>query len=347
MKEIRTALLSYGMSGKIFHAPFIDFHPGFVLSGAWERSKKNIQNDYPLVNTYNSLDELLADDVELVVVNTPVDTHFHYAKRILESGIHVIVEKAFTTTVQEAVTLRKIAVAQGLKLSVFHNRRWDSDFLTVKDVVGKHLCGEIVEAEIRFDRYNPNISAKDWKESQNAGAGILKDLGSHLIDQAIVLFGYPEAVFADIRIVRENSVVDDQIEIILYYPGSRVKLHAGNFNREVLPAYVMQGRRGSFFKPRADVQDAAIRAGIKPNLVDWGTESESDSGILHTSIDGIIVRKTVPTLPGNYHWFYEGVYKAIRMNMTEPVTADEGIRVMQIIEAAIKSSINCEVVTIS
>ena len=338
MKKIKTALLSYGMSGKVFHAPFLTLHSGFELIGAWERSKHLIQQDYPEVESFASLEDVLASDAELIVVNTPVDTHYEYAKKVLESGKHALVEKAFTTTAAEAENLRTLALDRGLKLTVYQNRRWDSDLKTVKAVLDEGVLGDIVEAEIRFDRYNPLLSPKAWKEGANAGAGVLKDLGPHIIDQALYLFGFPEAVFADIRTLRENSVVDDNIDILLYYPDKRVRLHGGFFNKEQQPGFMLQGRNGSFFKPRADVQEDTLKTGAKPNLEDWGTEPEEKAGLLHAVVNGETVRKTVPTLKGNYYGLFDGVYKAIREGATEPVTAEDGLRVMQIIDAAIKSS---------
>jgi predicted dehydrogenase len=346
MGKIKTALLSYGMSGKVFHAPFLTLHPGFELTGAWERSKHLIQQDYPEVKSYASLEELLADDAELVVVNTPVDTHYEYAKKVLAAGKHALVEKAFTTTAAEAEELGRIAREKGLTLTVYQNRRWDSDLKTVKNILDKGILGEIVEAEIRFDRYNPNLSPKAWKEGANAGAGVLKDLGPHIIDQALYLFGYPEAVFADIRTLRENSQVDDNIDIVLYYADKRVRLHAGFFNKEQQPGFMLQGRNGSFFKPRADVQEDTLKTGAKPNLDDWGTEPEDKAGTLHAVVNGETIRKTMPTLQGNYYGLFEGVYNAIREGATEPVTAEDGLRVMQIIDAAIKSSEQRQVITL-
>jgi scyllo-inositol 2-dehydrogenase (NADP+) len=345
-KKIRTALLSYGMSGKVFHAPFLSLHPGFELAGAWERSKHLIQNDYPEVHSYPSLEALLADDVELVVVNTPVDTHYEYAKKVLEAGKHALVEKAFTTTAAEAESLRQLAAEKGLTLTVYQNRRWDSDFKTVKSILDQNILGDIVEAEIRFDRYNPLLSAKAWKEAANPGAGVLKDLGPHIIDQALCLFGYPEAVFADIRTLREHSQVDDNIDILLYYPDKRVRLHAGFFNKEQQPAYMLQGRNGSFFKSRADVQEDVLKTGAKPNLSDWGTEPDDKAGLLNVATDGDSLRKTVPTLQGNYIGIFDGVYKAIREGAPEPVTAEDGVKVMKIIDAALKSSEQRKVITL-
>ena len=344
MQKIKTALLSYGMSGKVFHAPFLNFHPGFELLGSWERSKKLIHQDFPSVKSYSTLEDLLEDDVDLVIVNTPVETHYEYAKQVLLAGKHAIVEKAFTTTVAQAEELAVIAKEKGLKLAVFQNRRWDSDFKTVQKIITDNMLGEIVEAEFHFDRYNPILSPKQHKETANSGAGILKDLGPHLIDQALCLFGLPQSVFADIRITREHSLVDDYIDILLYYSNFRVRLKAGFFIREAIPAFVVHGKKGSFLKPRGDVQEDELKLGNKPNLETWGTESIEKRGLLHTEINGEIIKEYIPTLQGNYYDFFDGVYHSITNDATEPVTAQEGVHVMQIIEAAIQSSAQKKVI---
>jgi len=340
MQIIKTALLSYGMSGKVFHAPFLEIHPGFKLLGSWERSKKLIQHDYPNTISYPSLEAILQDEsIDLVVVNTPVETHFEYAKKVLLAGKHALVEKAFTTTVAEAEELAVLAKEKNLKLSVFQNRRWDSDFKTLKKIITDNVLGQIVEAEFHFDRYNPNLSPKQHKESANPGAGILKDLGPHLIDQALFLFGLPNAVFADIRIIREHSLVDDYLDILLYYPDFRVRLKAGFFVREAIPSYVVHGKKGSFLKPRGDVQEDNLKLGMKPNLTTWGTESEENQGILHTETNGEIIREKVSTLQGNYYDFFDGLYESICNDTIEPVTAQDGVNVMMIIEAALRSNL--------
>jgi scyllo-inositol 2-dehydrogenase (NADP+) len=338
MHSIKTALLSYGMSGKVFHAPFLELHPGFELTGSWERSKQLIQQDYPLVKSYKSLDEILQSDAELVIVNTPVATHFDYAKQVLLAGKHALVEKAFTTTAAEAEELDAIAKEKGLKLCVFQNRRWDSDLKTVKQVLDDNLLGDIVEAEFRFDRYNPQLSPKVHKETANPGAGVLKDLGPHLIDQALYLFGFPDAVFADIRTIREHSVVDDGIDILMYYPHMRVRIRGGFFFREPVPAYALHGRKGSFLKSRGDVQEDELKAGRKPNFHNWGVEKPGNEGILHTEKDGDIFRGHIPTLPGNYYDLFDGLHKAIIEDKEVPVSAQDGIRTMKIIDAAQQSS---------
>ncbi len=338
MQKIKTALFSYGMSGKVFHAPFISVHPGFELTGSWERSQKLIQNDYPNTKSYTSLDELLNDDIDLVIVNTPVETHFEYAKKALLAGKHVLVEKAFTTTSAEAEELKKLAESKNLKLAVFQNRRWDSDFKTVRNIFLKNILGELVEAEFHYDRYNPDLSPKQHKETANAGAGILKDLGPHIIDQALYLFGFPNALFADVRITRNNSVVDDYFDILLYYETLRVRLKASFFVRELAPSYILHGKKGSFLKQRGDVQEDALKLGEKPNSKDWGKEPISKEGMLHTQTSVTVIQEHVSTLDGNYMDFYDALYDSILHDKPEPVTAEDGFKTMKIIEAAIESS---------
>ncbi|WP_297333851.1 Gfo/Idh/MocA family oxidoreductase [Flavobacterium sp.] len=335
MQKIKTALLSYGMSGKVFHGPFLHLHKGFELTGAWERSRKNIQNDYPGVKSYNSLDELLDDDVQLVVVNTPVATHYQYTKMALKAGKHVLVEKAFTTNAAEAEELEALAKDKGVKLTVYQNRRWDSDFLTVKKILEQGILGDIVEAEIHFDRYNPALSPKAHKETGEPGAGILWDLGSHIIDQALQLFGFPQAVFSDIRVTRTGSKIGDCFDILVYYPDKRVRLKAGFFMREPVPAYILHGTKGSFLKHRADVQEDELKAGRQPNEEGWGTEPADKEGVLHTEINNEVIRKNIPTEKGNYFSLFNGLHNAIINNTEEPVTAAQGVAVMKIIDAAV------------
>jgi len=339
MTRINTALLSYGMSGQIFHAPFINVHPGFSLLGCWERSAKNIQQQFPQVKSYESLASVLADNqVDLVVVNTPTSTHFDYAREALLAGKHVVVEKAFTTTTNEAVELKRIAEKNGLKLAVFQNRRWDSDFCTVKEVLERGLLGDVIEANFGFLRYAPALSPKAHKEMPSAGAGILKDLGPHVIDQANCLFGMPNSVFADIAVTRPGSQVDDYFSLWLYYGQCRVLLKGGYFFREPGASYILHGTKGSFSKSRADVQEDQLKAGIKPDAPDYGIEPESEQGLLHTELNGSIIRENIPTSPGNYMQYYEGAYQSIVHDQCAPVSAQDGINVMRIIDAALESA---------
>jgi predicted dehydrogenase len=339
MPAIKTAILSFGMSGRVFHAPFIALNPGFELAGIWERTKSESLGFYPDIKIYRSLDEILNDEsIELVIVNTPTNTHYEYSKKVLLAGKHAVVEKAFTTSIAEAIELEELARSVNKKISVYQNRRWDSDFKTVRKIIEEGWLGNIVEAEIHYDRYRVALSAKLHKEIPGPGAGVLNDLGPHLVDQAICLFGMPLAVYADIRITRPNSLVDDYFELLLNYSDKVVRLKASCLVREPFPSYIIHGLKGSFHKSRTDVQETALLANQKPNLPNWGVEPIEERGYLHTEKDGNIIREKVPTEIGNYGTYYALVEKAIRENKEMPVTAQEGIQVMKIIEAAFKSS---------
>ncbi len=339
MHTIKTALLSYGMSGKVFHAPFIAAHPGFQLAGAWERSHKNIQQDYPDAISYPTLEAVLADEtIELVIVNTPNNTHFEYATKVLLANKHVVVEKAFTTTAAEGEALKALAEKQHKKITVYQNRRFDSDTRTVEKVIAQNLLGKIVEAEFHYDRFKPIVGPKVHKETPGPGAGLLMDLGPHLIDEALHIFGMPQALFADIRITRPLSRVDDWFDILLYYPALTVRLKASGFVREAIPANVVHGTKGSFIKTRGDIQEADLLAGKKPGGSDWGIEPESEQGLLHTERDGEVIKEHITSSKGNYGDYYEGVYQALTTDQPMPVSADEGIRTIVIIEAAVKSN---------
>ncbi len=345
MKPINTAICSFGMSGWVFHAPFISTHPGFNFYAVWERTKNLAQEKYPAVKVYRTLEEMLAEEaVELVIVNTPNNTHYSYTKQALLAGKNVVCEKPFTVTVAEAEELIALAKQTGLKLSVFQNRRYDSDYRTIKNVLDKKLLGNIVEAEFHFDRFKEELSPKAHKETAGQGTGALYDLGSHLIDQALQLFGMPLAVFADIVAIRPISQVDDYFELLLYYPAMRVRIKGSYQVREALPGYVIHGSKGSFIKPKTDVQEGQLQAGKLPTDADYGIEPESEKGLLHTDMDGKIVREYIPSETGNYIAYYEGIYEAIRKNGTLPVTAEEGMNVIKIIEAAFKSNLEKKVI---
>lgn len=339
MPPINTALCSFGMSGYVFHAPFISVHPRFNLYGVWERTKNEAEQQYPGVKTFRTLEEMLADaNIELVVVNTPSVTHYDFARQVLQAGKHLVVEKPFTAAVQEAEELIQLAEAKNMKLSVFQNRRWDSDFRTVKKILDEGLLGEIEEAEIHFDRFTPGLSHKIHKETPTAAVGSLYDLGSHLIDQALQLFGLPLALFADLQVTRPGSKVDDYFDLKLYYPSHRVILKSSYFVREPLPGFVVHGSKGSFIKSRADVQEKQLIAGKIPGTAGYGIEPETEKGLLHTEQGGKIIRELVPTLNGNYMEYYDGIYNAIRNDQPVPVSAADGMNVIRLIEAAVQSS---------
>lgn len=255
MNKIKTGLASYGMSGQVFHAPFISTHPQFELTAIAERSKDLAKERYPQAKIVRGFDELLAiDELELVVVNTPDPTHYEYTRKALEAGKHVVVEKPFTETVEEGKELIALAEQRGLMLCVYQNRRWDADFLTVKDILGKEKIGRVVEFESTFARFRNYIQPNNWKEQ---AGGMTYNLGSHLIDQSLQLFGMPEAVFADIAILRTNGVVDDYFVIHLLRPEKnpevRITLKASYLMCEPEPRFVLHGTEGSYRSEEAHV----------------------------------------------------------------------------------------------
>ena len=345
MNPINTALCSFGMSGWVFHAPFLQINPGFNFYGVWERSKNLAEQKYPGVKTFRTLEDMLADDaIELVVVNTPNYTHYEYTKKALEAGKHVVVEKPFTVTVKEGNELIELATRQNKKLSVYQNRRYDSDYKTIKKILLQNVLGELVEVEMHFDRYKEELSPKLHKELPGPGAGSLYDLGSHLIDQALQLFGMPLMIFADIQAMRPVSKVDDYFELLFYYETKRVRIKSSYVVRETLPGYVVHGLKGSFIKPKTNIQEEMLQAGKIPGATDWGTEPESERGLLNAEINGREVREYIESEKGNYNEYYDGVYEAIRNNKTVPVTAEDGVKVIKIIEVAYKSNATKKVV---
>lgn len=317
------------------------------MYGVWERTKNLAGQKYPGIKTFRSLEEMINDDeVELVVVNTPNATHYDYAKKALLAGKHVIVEKPFTTDVEEGQELIALAASVNRIMSVYHNRRLDSDSRTVNRIVKENVLGKIVEAEIHFDRFKEELSPKVHKEIPGKGTGVLYDLGSHLIDQALQLFGMPDAVFADILALRSISKVDDYFEVLLYYPNLRVRLKATYVAKETVPAIVLHGTKGSFLKPKGDVQEDMLQANISPAVENWGVEPDSGKGLLHVVQEGADSKEYITSERGNYMDFYDGIYEAIRNNGDVPVNGEDGLKVIKIIKAAMQSNAEKKVVTL-
>ena len=335
---IKTGICSYGMSGKLFHAPFLEAHPGFELSAIVERNNNDSRERYPNAKLYRSVEELCADaTLQLIVVNTPTHLHFEQAKLVLQSGKNMVIEKPFAVTVAEAEELTALAEKNKLFISVYQNRRYDGDYRAVKDVVDKGLLGEIREVEIRYDRYRPVYGGKPHKEGDVRGAGIIYDLSPHLVDQAIQLFGFPKALFADLIKMRDDVAVPDYFELLFYYDRLRVRLKATCIARESTYAYTLHGMKGSFLQQRSDMQENELLAGTKPSLENWCPAPAKPDGLLHTEINGEVVRKETTSSLGNYMGYYDDVYKALTGQATNPVPPEDGIRNMRIIEAALES----------
>ncbi|MFC3199282.1 Gfo/Idh/MocA family oxidoreductase [Parapedobacter deserti] len=334
-KSIVTGILSYGMSGRVFHAPFIHQKTRFELRGIVERHEKRAKERYPTIISYNTVDELLSDDrVELVIVNTPNDTHMDYASKALKAGKHILVEKPFAPSSNEARKLFDLGKEVGKHVMVFQNRRWDSDFKLVKRVVEREILGELIELHVRFDRYRPQKSVKTFKERKIPGSGVLYDLGPHLLDQVISLFGKPERSLKIISTHRPDSEVDDFATLVLSYPkGFTVFIHASLLVANPLPAYVLHGAKGSFQKVRADVQEDQLQGGISPKDPTYGIEPPGKEGLITLmKPNGDREMRYREALKGDYNGLFNAVYAQIRKNEPFPVKQEEVLWQMEILE---------------
>lgn len=334
---IRTALCSFGMSGRVFHGPLLSVHPDFELVSVWQRSKSDAAEAYPGIRIERSLQALLGDDkIDLVIVNTPGHTHFDFALKALEAGKHVIVEKAFTSTVEEADELIRLAKNKGLLLSVFQNRRWDSDFLSVKQVIDSGELGRMVEYEVRYDRYRTEIK-DSWKEVEGPGNGIMYNLGSHIIDQVLVLFGLPKWIWADLDIQRTGGKVADHFQIVMGYPDKKVNLGARYLSLAPQPKYKIWGELGSYIKYGEDPQEAALASGKAPNEEEWGKEDPSAWGEVTTAHGADRRIRKIESPAGNYLRFYDQISAVMRGQQSEYVTAEQARDVIRIIRLAYHS----------
>lgn len=340
MKEpIRVGLIGYGMAARVFHAPVIGSLPELRLKTVVARRGDDSLKDYPHVEVCKDVDALLQDEeIELVVVATPNNTHFDLARRSLVAGKHVVVEKPFTTTSDAAQQLIDLARRQERIISVHHNRRWDGDFKTVQKILQGKLLGRVVEYESRYDRFRNRRRENAWREAETEGSGLLFDIGSHLIDQAQVLFGLPRTVTADIRAQRGFGKVDDYFELILDYDDLRATLKAGMLVRERGPRFTLHGTEGSFVKHGFDPQEESLKRGLKPSGANWGEETPELWGVLNTQLEGLHVQGRLETLAGSYQDFYRNVADAIAGRAELAVKPVEARNTIRIIELAIQSN---------
>lgn len=334
-KIINVGLLAFGMSGKVFHAPFVSTHKGFNFYGIVERNHKLAKKDYPSVISFNSVDELLADEqIDLVIVNSPNYTHFEYAKQALNAGKNILVEKPFTATSGEAKALFALAKQVDKKVFVYQNRRYDSGFNAAKSVIYSGTLGKLVEVHFRFDRYRNEIGPKVFKEEPMPASGLLYDLGAHLLDQAIAIFGKPSKFYKTLSKNRDNTKVDDYFTIHLIYPEVNVFLTSSMLVAAINPAFVLNGMYGSFSKNHADVQEEQLLNGMKPDHADYGKEKAEDAGTLTlvTANNGREESKILSS-KGDYMQLFEAVYQSIVNNATYPITEEQIITQLEILEA--------------
>ena len=333
---IVTGLMAYGMSGRLFHAPFLSTNPQFKLKAVVERNQKKMATDYPYIVSYDGVDELLNDpEIELIVVNTPSFTHADFAKRVLAAGKHVLIEKPVSATAAEVKELFDLGKKVNRQVMVYQNRRWDSDFLSVKEVIESGRLGRLAEVHIRYDRYKPELAIKPFKEGGDIpAAGVRYDLGAHIVDQAIHLFGKPLSFDRVDAIQRERSEVFDYMNLRLVYPGGLVvNLVSGLLIADPLPAFVVHGSLGTFSKNRCDVQEAQLNVPIMPNDPAYGVEPVGCEGKLVTiGIDGEKSIEFITAPKGDYNNLFYAVYHAIRENALYPITEEHIIWQMEMLE---------------
>lgn len=333
-QQIITGILSYGMSGRVFHAPFLEASDRFKLKAVVERSKKQAQERYPEIISYDAVSDLLQDpEIELVIVNTPNDTHVAFAEQALRAGKHVLLEKPVAPTVKEAEHLFQVAAECGKLLMPYHNRRFDSDYLALKKVLEDERLGKPIELHIRFDRFKPEIGPKAFKEKHVPASGIIYDLGSHLVDQVIALFGRPKSMTKIRGSYRPKSKVDDYGSIMLSYTsGLNVFLTCSLLVAAPQASFVLHGSRGSFVKHRVDVQEAQLIEGMSPTAAGYGIEPEGKEGILTLADENNQLHaELVPAEKGNYMGIFDAVYAAIREDQPYLVQQDHIIWQLEIL----------------
>ncbi len=340
---IRTGLIGFGMAGKVFHAPFISTLPGFRLdkiSTSREAPAREARALYPDTAIVSDARSILEDGaIDLVVIGTPNAEHRPLAQAALLAGKHVIVEKPFTVTSAEADTLIALARQQKRLLTVHHNRRWVADYKTVKKVIASGLLGNPATYEAHYDRFRPALRPQAWREETVPGAGILYDLGAHLIDQALQLFGLPQEITADLRIQRPGGKVDDYFDLTLHYPTLRASLHAGMLVKKPGPFFRLHGDRGSFVKYGMDVQEEALKAGRTPaDTTDWGIEPEGQWGQLYTEYGGLQIAGSVQSERGSFQDFFINVQQVIWEEAELIVTPEQARDAIRIIELALQSN---------
>jgi scyllo-inositol 2-dehydrogenase (NADP+) len=337
---IDVGLIGFGLAGSSFHAPVIRAVPGLRLAAILERSGSEAAAKYPDVRIVRTLDELLAiKEIRLVVIATPNDSHFSLAQRCLADGRDVLVDKPFTTTLEEATALVQFAKQHGRVLTVYQNRRYDGDFQAIVQLVAGGALGRIVRFEANYDRFRPQLRRGAWRERAGPGTGIFFDIGPHLIDHALLLFGSPEALTADIRVEREGAVADDAFDLAFHYSGGlRVDLRSSILAAAPRPRFTLHGTQGAFVKQTVDPQESNLRRGYIPTDTAWGAEPEENWGLLTLSENGTLTQRRLPSANCDYRDFYGNLRDAIVGKAKLAVTPEWALEVMRLLELARQSS---------
>lgn len=330
---IRVGLVGFGFVTKTFHIPLLRGTPGYQIAAVSSSHAADVLAMLPDVDVLDNAEDLATHpDLDLVIVASPNDSHARLAELAMRSGHNTVVEKPFTITAKEARYLTAVAEENHVLLSVFHNRRWDSDFLTIRDALDRQLLGRIVRYESRIDRYRPDVRDR-WRERPGPGAGLLYDLGPHLVDQALLLFGIPDDVAATIAQQRTGASTDDFFHLILRYGEMIATLEAGSLVSGGTPRFAVHGDRASIVKQRPDIQEDQLRAGMLPGAPEWGIDP--DAAVLYDGAEATTLR--ISAARGDQRGFYTALGEALHGRGPNPVPAQQGATVMAIIEAAILS----------
>ena len=337
MSALRVGIIGFGYASRTFHVPLVMATEGLSLVAVSSRHPDEVKAALPDIECVASADDLLAiPDLDVVIIPTPNDTHFPLAKRAIENGLHVVVDKPFTLTTAQARELSNLAREKQVVLSVFHNRRWDGDFMTLKQVIGSGCLGDITSVEIRYDRYRPEVRQR-WREQNIPGGGLWFDLGPHLLDQAVQLFGMPESIQADIAVLRPSALSDDYAHASLFYPWGRIVLNASMLVATETPHYVVNGTNGGYIKYGLDVQEEQLKQGMQPGEAGWGVD-DRDGYLLTRNTQGELDQIRYDALPGDYRCYYSMLRDAIQGKGPNPVTSEEAANIIYLIEMGSMSS---------
>ncbi|WP_027710121.1 oxidoreductase [Zooshikella ganghwensis] len=337
---IKTAIVGYGYSAKTFHIPFLINSEYFELVAIKSSKPDEINKELPGVQVYSEVNELLkSSDAELVIITAPSQYHYELATSCLQAKKHVVIEKPMVSEIAQGQSLVKLAEQQGVICSVYHNRRWDGDFLTVKKLISSGKLGAVRYVESHYDRFRPLVRDR-WREQPGPGTGIWFDLGSHLLDQALCLFGLPQAITARCIPLRDNSTTTDFFHVLLHYPQLEMVLHGSPYSAAPNIRFQIQGTKGSFIKLGLDPQEEQLKAGVKPlespGVMNskWGKDNIEQYGVLYTEEQ----QEVITTEDGCYQNYYQAIADAILKGHDVPVTAQEGLDVIKLLALAVLSS---------
>ncbi|SDX03105.1 scyllo-inositol 2-dehydrogenase (NADP+) [Marininema mesophilum] len=334
MNKIGVGIVGYGFSSTTFHIPLLQTIEDYEIRAIVSSQEEKVKGSFPHIEVVATMDELVQKgNIDIIIITSPNTTHFEYAKTAILHGKHVVLEKPFVVSVEEGDELIALAEQHDVMLSVYHNRRWDNDFRTIQKLLQEDKIGKIYTYETHYDRFRPQVRDR-WREQKLPGSGILFDLGSHLIDQALQLFGIPEAVYADIINQRPGSQIDDYFHIILHYEEMRVILHSSSHVKYTGPHFSIHGEKGSIVKYGMDSQEEQLKAGMKPGSEGYGEDARHRYAILSTEEK----EQHIPTEIGCYENYYKGVRDAIMKQDRPPVTGEEALNVIRIITACLQSS---------